>query len=52
MTDRFISSIAGMSRRRMLQLGSLGLAGCGLSLPRLLAAEAECASVRHPSLGG
>jgi hypothetical protein len=25
----------------MLQLGSLGLAGCGLSLPRLLAAEAD-----------
>ena len=33
--------MAGISRRRMLQLGSLGLAGCGLSLPRLLAAESD-----------
>ena len=29
-----------VSRRRMLQIGSLGLAGMGLSLPRLLANEA------------
>ncbi len=29
-----------VSRRRMLQIGSLGLAGLGLSLPRLLANEA------------
>jgi hypothetical protein len=30
-----------VSRRRCLQLGTLGVAGCGLSLPRLLAAEAD-----------
>lgn len=41
MTDRSPSCINRMSRRRMLQLGSLGLAGCGLSLPRLLAAESS-----------
>ena len=31
---------AAVSRRQMLQIGSLGLAGMGLSLPRLLANEA------------
>ena len=31
---------AAVSRRRMLQIGSLGLAGMGLSLPRLLANDA------------
>lgn len=41
MTNQSVSPPAGMSRRRMLQMGSLGLAGCGLSLPRLLAAEAD-----------
>lgn len=30
-----------VSRRRLLQLGMLGTAGCGLSLPQLLAAEHE-----------
>ena len=31
---------AAISRRQMLQIGSLGLGGMGLSLPRLLANEA------------
>jgi len=32
-----------LHRRKLLQMGSLGLAGCGLSLPRLLAAESQSA---------
>ena len=38
--DESDSNCFAVSRRRMLQVGSLGLAGMGLSLPRLLANEA------------
>ena len=44
MTDRMdeaSSRRAAVSRRRVLQVGSLGLAGMGLSLPTLLANEAS-----------
>jgi len=34
------------SRRRCLHLGTLGIAGCGLSLPRLLAAESARPAIR------
>jgi hypothetical protein len=40
-TDQIHPVAAGLSRRQWLKLGTLGLAGCGLSLPKLLAAEAE-----------
>lgn len=36
------------SRRKLLQLGSLGLAGMGLTLPRLLANEAHSKGARQP----
>jgi len=39
-------SNAGVSRRRMLQVGSLGLAGMGLTLPRLLANESATGASR------
>jgi hypothetical protein len=39
--DRIHPVAAGLSRRKWLKLGTLGLAGCGLSFPRLLAADAE-----------
>jgi hypothetical protein len=35
------ASLPLVPRRRLLQLGSLGLAGCGLSLERLLAAQSD-----------
>ncbi|HEY3965689.1 MAG TPA: DUF1501 domain-containing protein [Planctomycetaceae bacterium] len=37
----FRSATADLTRRDMLQLGTLGLGGFGLSLPQLFAAEAE-----------
>jgi hypothetical protein len=37
-----------LTRRRVLQVGSLGLAGCGLSLPGLLANEASPGSALKP----
>jgi hypothetical protein len=42
-SDRKHAPLPDISRRRLLHLGALGAAGCGLSLPRLLAAEAESA---------
>src|SRR5436190_2674942 len=49
-TDRSHPVRAGLSRRQLLKLGTLGMAGCGLSLPRLLAAEAEAPRYGiHPS---
>ena len=47
-SDQNSSSPARVSRRRLLQVGSLGLASWGLSLPQLLAADAraELRSIR------
>jgi hypothetical protein len=42
----FRSNPLKLTRRRGLQLGSLGMAGCGLSLPRLLAAETDRITAR------
>lgn len=48
MSDQNSSSPARVSRRRLLQVGTLGLASWGLSLPQLLAADAraELRSIR------
>lgn len=43
-SDRLSRVLPPLSRRRFLNLGMLGAAGCGLSLPQLLAAEHAAAN--------